>query len=396
MSKSIEIPVVSKSGVLIFILFTLFLIAVRLLYPVGDEPDFSIRAPRVLFGEHPWWSPYYMLSGFLKEIDLYSECKVDAGAFSLWASIDASCYDSINNIIIRVVTTLFVSLPLWLIIVFPRVLKVSYNLFNINISNKDIVNRINIMSVCLVFPGTLYYIGVLAEEQFVLVLGLLSFFFVESIIVTIVIGIVIFSVDIGNSLIFILFYFVINILTTGFISKLLKYKKIFLIVLLLLLLLSSIIGVEVFLNRLMLVGSFEDKAESIANAFSNSDLLNKYPVYLRPIITYMSSILSLPSGIKNIFSIFLSFLLFIYLFVIFFKRKDVVGLKTNVIYLYSSIGVILAFVILLPTYANAKYYIFLLPFILKPLLFNVQLPRMVIAISFLSMTNFILLFLYRL
>ena len=83
MSESIRIPAISKSGIFTFILFTLFLIAVRLLYPVGDEPDFSVRAPRVLFGDHPWWSPYFILSDVFNEIDLYSECKIDAGAEDL-------------------------------------------------------------------------------------------------------------------------------------------------------------------------------------------------------------------------------------------------------------------------------------------------------------------------
>ena len=108
----------SRFGLITVISFVFLYFIARLLFPFTDEPDWLVRAPQVLFGEHPIWSPYYLFSEWFNYLDINgSRCQIDAGALTLWATISASCSDGLIQIIVRWTTTLIILSPMFLIVI---------------------------------------------------------------------------------------------------------------------------------------------------------------------------------------------------------------------------------------------------------------------------------------
>ena len=105
---------------------------------------------------------------------------------------------------------------------------------------------------------------------------------------------------------------------------------------------------------------------------SSLGVVEKYPLILRPIITYMSFIFLTPAKIK-IIPLYIIFFIFLFKYFInnikkvllinkiTFKNKNY--FKKLLIFI-SSIYFILCIVFLLPSYAFSKYYIFMTPFFL--------------------------------
>ena len=78
-----RIPRISKFGILSVVIFMVSSLTGRVLYPFGDEPDFTSRAPQLLESEHLFWSPYSIFSEIFSRLSYEASCLITATPFSL-------------------------------------------------------------------------------------------------------------------------------------------------------------------------------------------------------------------------------------------------------------------------------------------------------------------------
>ncbi|RNF48805.1 hypothetical protein EBI00_13895 [Marinomonas hwangdonensis] len=349
----------SYFGLIVFFSFIILLLISRVLFPFADEPDWIARAPLVLFGDHSLWSPYYIFSNFLNQLNIEnSVCQPVAGALSFWAEISSSCTESLEEIIIRFSVTLFVILPILFIIIFRNFFILLMNLVNLRLSKEEWNYRIDSLALTIIFPGILYYLGVLAEEQFFLVVSLYIFLFWGFWLPISLLLMVLSTIDFGNTVVVLFF-----ILSVMFFSKIRNYnRKLFFSFFLFFLFLAYFIGfrfLELFSQISFLGGSFSSKSDAIYQVLNDSDLVEKYPVILRPIITLMSFIFMTPSGVKVPVLYVAIFILIFTLTLKVFRGKN----KLLDVYWFVPFFSTIFFVFLFPNYANAKYYVFVMPFL---------------------------------
>lgn len=391
-----NIAVVSKLGLIFVICFIFFSVAGRVLFPFGDEPDFTYRANLLINSQHSWWSPYYLLQGILDQINFKTECQPEAGALSLWASIDSvNCTESIYQILYRLLITMIVTSPLLLALIFQQGFVKVMKKIGGGKDNEEWKTRFNSMGISLLFPSMIYYLGVFSLEQFSLVLSLLIFLVWNTVYIFPLI-ILMYTVDPGNTIV--VCVFIIIYYTLKLVFKKVGVKKVTFS--LFLFLFSILFFRDIFFSILSNVPLISDKLLSMAALLKEQDLVAKYPVLLRPAITFMTGVFMTPSGIKipSVY-IFVGLLLLL-------KTQGTTNRKTSffntlltqdkVIYLYASLTTILLFVFLFPNYVNAKYYIFMLPFLIFTFINPTQIKRMAWVGGAISSITFVQLFLYRL
>jgi hypothetical protein len=181
-------------------------------------------------------------------------------------------------------------------------------------------------------------------------------------------------IDIGTGLIVLVYYFFIY--SISFFSRyLLKILYLFFIILLFFIFFRTYI-INFIINYLPYVGEIFFFAENNANA---AGLLEKYPIYLRPVITYLSFIFLTPAKIK-IIPLYFIFTFFIFLFFIkiykkisfieYHKKKKF--FNNDILILFSSIFFIICTVLIAPLYSLSKYFLFITPFILRSFLYIFQ------------------------
>ena len=381
---------ISKFGILSSLLFIIFSFLGRFLYPFGDEPDFIIRAPRVLNGEHPLWSPYYIFHDFLQNITTVSTCKIESSRTSLWAVIDSfTCTESLEQILIRFFLTILIVSPLLYAITFRKSFIKLMKIFFLKRSNIEWNNKLDALSLTLIFPSITYYLGVFAEEQFTLLLSLMIFLFWDSVIIVLGLLSMIMYIDLGNSIV--VLTFIIFAVFFQFLQKKISLK--FSIFTMIGTVLIALILGYTLLTYLVHISFIANKAEAMYNKALGFD--NKYPILLRPIITFISGIFMTPSGIKIIPIYILYGFMFLVSLKKIYSRHNVLE-KNNIILFYVSFTTILFFVFLFPDYSFAKYYVFMIPFIFSPLLSIYTKKNILITISLTQLIVFIQLLLFRL
>ncbi len=388
-----NLKVISGFGLVSSLLFIIFGFIGRILFPFGDEPDFTVRAPRVIFGEHPFWSPYYMFHDILSKLNPIFLCKIDSSPTSFWSYIGANCTESIEQILIRLFITIVIVLPLLYAITFRKSFVTIMRFINFKLTIEEWNKRLDTLSIVILFPSILYYLGIFAEEQFTLLLSLFIFLFLGSLFLVSIIIFLIMSIDLGNSIVvltFVLFSY----------SFILLSKKISLKFSILcmggVVLFAFIIGFS-FLTYLENISFLASKAEAMYNKGLKFE--NKYPVILRPIITFMTSIFMTPSGVK----IVLLYLFYGPILIWIIYKTNILRRKFNskdfnkkYILFFSVFTTILFFVFLFSDYSFGKYYVFMVPFIFIVIL---DIFKKIRILQFLVITNVILylhLILYRL
>ena len=226
---------------------------------------------------------------------------------------------------------------------------------------------IYIFLISILFPSVWFHIGVLAEEQFTLLLALITIFFRKSWTILSLIGFWIASIDLGNFILFLIFY-----LTYLFYQLLLEQKgyKITFYALLVLISISLYIKMDI-LKYLEIVPVIGEKAKLIYDHYTEIYSINdKYPLVLRPLITLLSLIFLLPNS-KTLFP-FTYLFTFVFLFKYIFPKKRIhriaeknrsnPNFKIDYCYSITGITMILCIPIIIPGFSNGKYYIFLIPY----------------------------------
>ncbi|MDA7415488.1 hypothetical protein PGB34_03850 [Xenophilus arseniciresistens] len=345
--------------------YTVIVVVGRILYPFGDEPDFSARAPYLIFSEKSWIDPYYWLQSMLDGINLSSNCSIQGGAFSFWSDIEfLTCSEPLPQVLRRIILTLFVSIPLIIAICFHRKQKI----------RPAPAHPAIVLGGSILLPGMTYYLGVLSYEQWTLVLSLLLVLVSRSYLIMGLIAVAVCAIDFGNGIV-VLSYVLLTPIYRYFLRK--KSLKFTVIVAVLQICVAGILGLA-FLSAAGSLSALENKASAIEESLAGSDLVGKYPLILRPAITFMTAIFMTPAFVKIIP------LYIVFGFAIFFgiirlreylnslrmeEKKNSYELnEVNIILTDAIVALttICSIVFILPTYSNAKYYIFLAPILLRP------------------------------
>jgi len=352
----------SKFGLLLVFIFILLSLLGRFLFPFGDEPDWEMRVSWLLNGVHPFWSPYLWFHGLISSFQTdTSLCTVEAGAKSVWGFIPSDCNEDLLQSVYRWLLTVFICFPLLLIITFRNAFIRAMNTLRLRRTRGEWNKRLDAIALSLIFPGMLYYLGVFAGEHFYVVAALYLFLFSSFAIPIIFLLIIISSIDFGNSLVAIFFVLTLTYfnLVSRKNSKFYLYGSAFLLVIFALFIGYSFLNLITQLSFLVSDSLLIGKAESMYSSLEDGYYVTKYPVLLRPAITFMAFIFLTPSGLKIPLLYIFYAVAFLY---IFYKTYKSNNMQIQV-FLLTSIVTILFFVFLFPTYANAKYYIFMFPFI---------------------------------
>ncbi|HFK9425085.1 TPA: hypothetical protein ACG2V6_003960 [Escherichia coli] len=354
--------------------FIILIIAARFVFPYGDEPDFIARSSE-LFGlrDTLLFNPYDIFGHIINVDDSIKHggiCIIKSSTLSFWSVIGDGCtqewYKNLNRGLYNVV---FLTPFLLFLCVSPRV--------------KSFISREAIL-ISLTFPGVLYYLGLFTNEQFSLMISLVSMYFISAgLLVTILLCVLIFILDAGNAVVFTMVVGLYHYYR--YLSRLLTFKKLVFVSLLIVAVCFTLNTKALdFFNTLPIIGQ---KADAMSEQLDGSDFYVKYPLFLRPVITYMTFIYMSPAYIKSI-PLYVFFIIFIiYAFRISRSKRNNVGSPDLKVFLLAFFTSTLSLVYMFPTYSNAKYYIFAFPAITQFFINSVGANR--VYIFYLTMTLFL-------
>lgn len=329
--------------------FTLFQ---KLLLPFGDEPDWGVRTEEFFEG----LGGNLSITGlFRKDLDLkITNCVKKNSSKTLFPIIESSCSPDERTLIIIWINAAF-NLFLYLTI--------CISIFKLRLINGDLQFYALIMSILI--PSTIYYTSLISNEVY---FYLLSFLFIltnkKSLLF--ILGILLTIIDFGNSLVIFAFLAYRIIFLKIYDSK--RFHKFYYPILLSAIASTFMLSFSLFENLAKHLGDsniLASKFISIVSFYSDSDVITKYPLILRPGIPLLSSVLFTPSGIKVLTSTLVLILFPISV------RKNLINnntsreLNSNIIL---PLSFICSVVFIMPGYGNFKYYIFFVPILLIPLL----------------------------
>ena len=356
---------ISKFGLICSIFFIVFTIIARFILPFGDEPDFDFRWNDLIYNEYTVFSPYNYFHDTLNSFNYTNICAINASPTSLWASIDyTNCRESLYQILARIVITLIIYTPILFLICFRNFSYTVGNSLSLKkISRQAFDNRLDAISLAMIFPSFIYLSGILAQEQLLLALALFLVAFLESWPIVFFILFVIASIDAGNATVYATFIGIFY--WFRFIQK--KWGNRYIVVTALLLVASAFIIGATILDKLPNLSLLDDRIEAMKYKSENL-FVDRYPKFFRPVITFISGVFMSSSGLKviPIYLMIVAALLVGYIRLRSAKTHNL--FETNRLYLLSAITTILFFIFLFPDYSYAKYYIFLLPLIFSPFL----------------------------
>jgi len=336
---------ISRRFLFLVISSVCFLVLFRFFLPYGDEPDFYFRVDDLLSGKLVFFSPYYYIQDFLNAFE--------------WFGVE----ETFQQKSLRLVITLLLLAPFFLLVLFRNIIIKYFIGFKTNEEVRDISLRIDAIALSMLFPGMIYHLGLFAQEQITLLLSLLVFIFFKQRLILLLVLFLMSLIDIGNMIVvtfFVLFFKVFDLLR-------IKFGCVFLLLLLLLLSASAyMIGMDFigFLSKLPIIG---DKAAGIYHDYTTfyAYVSTKYPILLRPIITFFTFVFMTPSKLG-------AYLLYpVYAFMLLFSICKIMrsSNKVALVYLMVPICFVVMVVFILPGYSQAKYYIFLVPFMMYALLY---------------------------
>lgn len=360
MSINHRIP---KLAALSLILFFVSSVMLRLVLPFGDEPDYTIKVFKIAEGvDFSFVSVISRL--FSVELDLASNCIISARPFGVVAQIEAkSCFEPIHIQFIRLLSVLITVVPLALLVANPSLL---LKIYSEGVSRKEALFRAQCVLASLPFPGMVYFLGLLSVEHFTLIIGLLGFVFCDRIRILIPLLACSTFFDFGNTIVAAFFFlnlYILKQLGKGLFSRILV--SVYSIGLVILFMVS---GINILNFSIFQVGGLASKSEAIYYALSygsQADLVEKYNIMLRPIISISSLVLITPAYIKAPAAFLAMLLWFVQWCLKSGRGGDSARLKASSLYFWAAIFTILLVTTTLPTYAYGKYYALCIPALLS-------------------------------
>lgn len=367
------------------VLISLYLMS-RLLIPYGDEPDWSIRSLELIAMSESVWAPYYHVSSWIHGITVEpSGCLIEASATTIRGHFSSGCFSHVSDNFIRLFITFFVVSPIIVLIFFKQTL-LNSGIFGASNDVKTSL-RFDALFLSLFFPGVVYYLGVFSPEQLSLVICLLLIIFYDKLILAFALFLLASLVDFGNALVFLLFYLYFRG-SLGIVRRLgLRAFLISSIFLILLALIAGYVVLSVFESYGPYLGTILapvlGKASAIFESLEQGGYAEKYPVFFRPLITYMSIIFLLPSGFKAVSAILFTTACILTFGLLFFVNRTYKSKTVSpevYLFLLCPVFFVCMMTFLIPNYAFAKYYIFTMPFVLYGFLNFVSFNRCFIVI----------------
>lgn len=286
---------VSKFGLVSVLFFLVFGVIRTLLLPFGDEPDYATRVHRLNFDEKPVFSPYRYVD-FYRGIPEEHDCRIQAGPLNIWAKFSPECfYLNIEYFWPKFSHLLLLTSPLILLVVFRRRFFQADNAKR-QADSFDWHRRMDALALFLLMPSAIYFLGLISQEVFVVVLSLLVFVFWRKPLVLIALSVAIFLLDEGNFYALALFLTMYTLLRIA--QKNFGLKGAY--VLSLIAIVSAYIGGEWIireLSQLNIVHKFYEVYDKVLeiSAYDN------YPLFLRPFVTYISLLFASANGVKSVF-----------------------------------------------------------------------------------------------
>lgn len=354
----------------IYYIFTFLFVSLlyRILLPAGDEPDFIVRfdiASRI--HDNFLFYPYYFISDLFYYLSIKPNCELISTIFSFGSNIDYNtCFLGYDYIFSRWLFTVFTTLPfLILLLLYPL--------------NKDAQYKVDVLLLSFCFSGFIYYVGVLSVDPLFLCISSLVILTVRNFLLSFLLVLLLSTIDIGDSFVVLTFLILFNVI--DFIYKRFSIKGC--VFFILGVIFFSLIVNSNILRYLNFFSVLEHKSQAIEAKYAVESLRDKYPVFFRPIITYMTIIFFTPNYLKSI----ISYIIFMVIIAISIRKYNFLvkanfsnnRLDFSIVGIFSYLSLILFFVFTFPDYANGKYYIFAFPFLTYFIAYVIGLKRLYIS-----------------
>lgn len=348
-----------------FILIIMHLILVlvyKIILPFGDEPDFQEQILRIQ--NKNLISYVYQLFNINLEYINNLNCELNDNKYKLIFSNINTCIKYNAHLLLD---RLLPQMAIEAILIIPLLL------YSVKYSNQ-LSDKI---LLTLLWPSVVYFLGNISNEQLVLVLLFLQILLIKNIYIFLVIAALLFYLDQGQAIVMAYFYinyFIINLI---FINK--NYKIIIMSYVSIVFVLTIIFKEN---NQIIIKYLNYRKLNDIFNVINYGGFYDNYYYHERLIVFFSSAILNTPSGVKSIISM-ITFLLFT---LYYYTNKRIL---INKIYIKNILPVILtvmSIIYIIPTHSYAKYYVFMIPFIL-PITNRVNIINISIFIIFINIIN---------
>jgi hypothetical protein len=358
----------SKSGVIIGFFFLVLLLLYLAILPYGDEPDFTVQVPYyILFLDS------VNLSYYSDGISSISNCKYLHNPFHFFGMYDLdSCIMNIELAVKRALFTYLIYMPLLVLSIFnfKRSSNTRKTIFkDYSFSNKSI-------QLVLIFPSFIYYASLFSKEQVTLMLSVIILFTAlrARYLISVILLMILVNIDKGNAVVLTLV--ISSIFVSIFIYRTFGYR-VFLIVSILSLALAYFFSTDL-LNPLRPLST---KIDDVLSGIEANYIGDKYPLLLRPFLTFMSFNFMPPALSKHPLLYLLTASGLAYTVIKSKYNKKTLSVdKEYLVVLLAVITTILFIIFILPGYNNAKYYIFTLPIFFNTILKYISFSKLVIFI----------------
>lgn len=371
-----------RFGLKVSLIFLVLLSIGRIILPFGDEPDFKVRVERLEMVENKFFIPS-VKSNFYKNINSEYSCEIKSGAKSVFSNISKECYElNLKYFFERIGFTFLTICPLIFFIIFQKKLYFLTRSYQ-KISNIDWKRRVDALSISLLLPSVIYTLGWLSQEVFVTVLSFFVFIFWGRIFLILFLFLSIYTLDEGNAIV--VMFFSLVLLFFSFLRRL--SPKLYLLYVFAFIFCTAAYFLGEELLEILSNFSYLNKISEVQAVLVAGEYYDKYPLLIRPFITLMSLVFMTASGIKSIF-------LFIVIIIasIFASRRLANFFYINnslITLILSAVVTIFLVTITIPTHSYGKYYIFLIPFFVYPLLQVYTRDRLLYFFTFLTMLTYL-------
>jgi len=346
---------ISRFSVACVFIFATFLLVSRFILPMGDEPDWDYRISRIINNRYF----FTVVKDNINQILINSNnCFYENSIFDFIYTSQVYCISNCLQTFFRFFLAIVPLTPLLIILIFRNSLFLSKKSF---FSTEQNSRRLDAVSLTLIYPSFIYYIGLVSEEQLFLCITIYIFLFKDLKIFTIFFYIALYYIDTGNFIVYVgglLFLEAVK-----FTYKCLGHWCAFLwpTIFLIVSYFESYELLKIFIifDDTYLIDIFR-RAQDIYSVLNLGAYSSDVPLLLRILVTVSSAVLMTASGIKGI----LGYPIFVIgiIYIIFrFKKLKLFHSKDFLLHIYSPIAFIFSVVLLIPTHANFKYYAFLLP-----------------------------------
>lgn len=371
--------------VLCVALFIGLSILARWVFPFGDEPDFGVRAVELAGGNAPKWTPYALFDHLLSQFTLESNVLIDASPSSLSARIvEPPPFEPNWQRAARVGMLLLVCAPLFALMAFGDHLEPWF-------VHRDHLERARALAVSMLLPSIIYGLGLLSVEQYGLALALVIVTLRGCWIAVACLTGYYFTIDPGNCLVVIAF---LCLLAVNQALVCTRRALLFASAMLVAPLVAYQYG-DAVLGMVARVGFLTGKSEAIQFVLLTGVEKVKYPLYERPLITFITSVFMTPSYVKVTVLYLPFFGALVWLmwrswrslrayFAVdcgdVVNRSDVRG----AVEVMTCVEFVLVVVFIAPTYAYCKYYLFLAPLFVQ---YTCRFVNVRLCVALLLMAN---------